>query len=251
MSVPLFERHPLPRYFAVLRATSGGGPSYQFCETECEPRDLPFDTTPVREFVSIVKNAEIPVDILKSLERKIEEESTESKIQEFRMRNEAQSDIDVRKVRYWHLNHYFFWNEYKIPVLDFTKRFFLTRTFTRIIPPNTDSNSLYYTSQNYNWIRERVIVKIPLSQGGGALPKEHEIPQFVMKLLYEDKVVKNESCSITMTPFRELSSVGVTPCFHLFDIGALSRWIQSHRKCPLCRKQAVCFQTYDTSTRGQ
>jgi hypothetical protein len=246
MNESTFERRPLPRYFAVLRPTSGGGPSYQFCEAECESKPLLFDPTQ-RDHVMIVKNAEIPIETLKRLERKNEEiTDNESKIYEYRMRNASQSDIDIRKVKYWHLPHYFFWNEYHIPVLDFNKRFFLTRSFPRVLPPNTDMDSLAFTAMNYNYLRERRISRIPMPQGG-THQNQQEIPQFVLKLLYDDKVSKQESCSISMIPFRDLTIIGVTSCFHIFDVNGLSRWIQTHRQCPLCRLQVSSFQTFRTN----
>ena len=241
MSEPLFFRQSLPRYFAVLRATSGGGPSYQFCETVCEVRDLQVDP-PQSDSVCIVKNAEIPVETLRSLERKQEDVADQNpQIYEYRIRNESQSDIDIRKVRYWHLPHYFFWNECKIPVLDFNKRFFLTRSFVRILPSTTDDESMRSTTIHYEFLREHRVSKIP-----GISHAHQEIPQFVTKLLYEDKVSKQESCSISMTPFRDLATIGITPCFHLFDAPGLSRWIQTHHKCPLCRARITDFQIYET-----
>jgi hypothetical protein len=244
MNESTFERRPLPRYFAVLRPTSGGGPSYQFCEAESELKILPFDPSE-SDYVMIIKNAEIPIETLKTLERKHEDiNADEDKIFEYRMRNHSQSDIDIRKVKYWHLPHYFFWNEYHIPVLDFNKRFFLTRSFSRVIPPNTDMDSMTFTAMNYNHLRERRITRIPMPQGG-TLQNQQEIPQFVLKLMYDDKVSKQESCSISMIPFRDLTTIGVTPCFHIFDALGLSRWIQSHRQCPLCRSQITSFQTYN------
>ncbi len=193
----------------------------------------------------IIQNAEIPVDILHSLERKnAEVNEQDSKIFEYRMRNVSQSDIDIRMVKYWHLPHYFFWNEYRIPVLDFSKRFFLTRSFNRILPPNTDADSMRWTAINYDYIRDRSISKIPVRHGG-VLQNRQDIPQFVMKLLYEDKVSKQESCSISMTPFRDLTKIGVTPCYHIFDAEGLSRWVTTHRKCPLCRTFTLGFQVYE------
>jgi hypothetical protein len=243
MNESIFERHPLPRYFAVLRPTSGGGPSYQFCEADCETR---LHT----EHTMIIKNAEIPVDTLRRLPRKEEDiEEGDSKIYEYPMRNASQSDIDIRRVKYWYLPHYFFWNEYKIPVLDFNKRFFLTRSFIRIIPPNTDDEKMMFTAICYDSVRERRLRKIPVSQRG-TLETQSEIPQFVMKLLVEDKVTKQESCSISMTPFQDLAKIGVTPCFHIFDALSLSRWISTHHKCPLCRAPTLAFQIFDSQSRN-
>ena len=241
MNQPIFERQPLPRYFAVLRPTSGGGPSYQFCEAECEETQSSLQP----DHCMTVKNAEIPVDTLRRLPRKEEEIlETDSKIYEYPMRNISQSDIDIRRVKYWYLPHYFFWNEYKIPVLDFNKRFFLTRSFIRILPPNTDEEKMTFTAVYYDSVRERRLRKIPVNQRG-TLETQSEIPQFVIKLLVDDKVSKQESCSISMIPFREIPKIGVTPCFHIFDALCLSRWISTHHKCPLCRAQTSGFQIYD------
>lgn len=61
------------------------------------------------------------------------------------------------------------------------------------------------------------------------------IPEHVGKLLMDHARGTEDSCPITAVPFKEISNLTVTSCFHIFDSQALNRWRQEHTSCPVCR----------------
>lgn len=249
----IFESRPLPRYFAVLRPTSGGSPSYQICQTEICSLLYQGMCVPV----SVVKNAELSNETLSSFKRReleISEDETlhyTEGIVEYKMRNEDQPDEYIRTVRYWFQHHYFFWNEYHIPILDFNKRFFLTRSFHRVIPVGLtteqireDLRVLYQRKRTQYMVLLREIGIRGSEDSEETEETSQKIPKFVLDLLVKDQIQKNNSCSITMSPFRTITNIGVTPCFHLFDLNAIQRWVSEHKKCPVCRNQVEQIQEY-------
>lgn len=248
----IFENRPLPRYFAILRLTSGGSPSYQICESEIVDLDFRGISSPV----SVVKNAEIPSRILDSFQRNtigIMEETTHYSegINEYRMRNQFQNNNDIRMVRYWFLNHYFFWNEYHIPVLDFNKRFFITRAFHRVIPVGLTSEQIsqdYRLQYQHKRLQCMTLLREVGIRGSEEIGTNEEvaekIPKFVIDLIVKDQIEKNNSCSITMASFETITNLGITPCFHIFDLNAIQRWVSEHKRCPVCRKQVEHVQEY-------
>lgn len=254
---PIFETRPLPRYFAVMRPTSGGSPSYQICETEI--LTLPYRGRELA--VSVVKNAELLPETQNEFLRydiENEEESTNysSDIKEYRMKNAYQDDEDIRTVRYWYYPHYFFWNEYYIPILDFHKRFFLTRAFHRVTPRNVSAEQLHEDwNQKYRQKKRRCMELLPnphrdrINSEDEEFSTSKQIPTFVINLLVKNEIERDNNCSITMSSFRTLQKIGVTPCYHLFDLNAIQRWIAEHKKCPVCRKQVQDVQEYSLAQR--
>ena len=61
------------------------------------------------------------------------------------------------------------------------------------------------------------------------------IPEHVGSLLIHHARGTEETCPITAIPFKEISCLAVTSCFHVFDHLALNRWRQEHTSCPVCR----------------
>jgi len=61
------------------------------------------------------------------------------------------------------------------------------------------------------------------------------IPRFVGEIIKRDAVATKHACVITMDEFTEDMKTSVTPCFHIFDELALSRWLQSTNLCPVCK----------------
>ena len=238
----IFERKPTSRYFAVLRPTSGGSPSFQICECDIQTRPyLDRETS-----VMIVKNADIPTPsiVYRFPINVYPPERTDESIYEYTMRNEEQSDIDIRNVKYWRTNHFFFWNEWEIPVLDFTKRFFLTRSFKRMIPTNKNSEEMMRIANAYASLRDARIKKIDPSAVYGFSGKVFSVPPYVVELIVKDQIEKNNSCPITMTPFSGIQTFGLTPCFHLFDYEAIQRWMRTKSECPVCRKLLLSVHKY-------
>jgi hypothetical protein len=236
----IFERKPFSRYFAVLRPTSGGSPSFQICE--CDIQTKPYQEG--QTSVMIVKNAEIsfqniPIHVYPPAQ-------TDESIYEYTVRNEAQSDIDIRNVKYWSTNQYFFWNEYEIPVLDFTKRYFLTRTFTRVLPCNKNSEDMMRFAQMYASLRDVRVKQVDPSASYGFSKQVFPIPPFVVELIVKDQIQKKNACPITMSPFSAVQTFGLTPCFHLFEHDAIQKWAQNNSACPVCRKLVLSVHMFST-----
>lgn len=194
----------------------------------------------------IVKNADVPMqDFLRIPINVYPPERTDDLIREYTIRNENQSDLDIRNVKYWRTNYYFFWNEFEIPVLDFTKRFFLTRSFCRVIPYNKNAEEMSRITHAYACLRDIRIREIDPYASSGFSAQVFPIPPYVVELIVKDQVQKNNSCPITMTPFSALRRFGLTPCFHLFDYDAIQRWKQTNTACPVCRKLVFSVNKYE------
>ena len=189
----------------------------------------------------IVKNQEIPFQNIPI--HVYPPAQTDESIYEYTVRNEAQSDIDIRNVKYWSTNHYFFWNEYEIPVLDFTKRYFLTRAFTRVLPCNKNSEEMMRFMKMYASLRD---VRVKQVDPNSSFTKQvFPIPPFIVELIVKDQIQKKNACPITMTSFSAIQTFGLTPCFHLFDHNAIQKWTQNNSACPVCRKLVLSVHKYE------
>ncbi len=108
-------------------------------------------------------------------------------------------------------------------------------------PPQTDSDdetqSIITVYPNQSWLgspRRLEFPPLPPSPTDDQrvpLP----IPEHVGKLLMDHARGTGDSCPITAVPFKEISNLTVTSCFHIFDSQALNRWRQEHTSCPVCR----------------
>lgn len=67
--------------------------------------------------------------------------------------------------------------------------------------------------------------------------KPLHLPAVVGKLLAIQAWENDECCPIIAIPYRELDSLSVTSCFHVFDTESLSVWRQTKNECPVCRCQ--------------
>lgn len=63
----------------------------------------------------------------------------------------------------------------------------------------------------------------------------NHIPQHIFRMYVEQAQANNQECPITMEPF-EFSTVGCTPCGHLFQANAIKQYVTQTKKCPTCRK---------------
>lgn len=197
----------------------------------------------------IVKNADIPPSVFLTIPINVyPPDITDDTIYEYTVRNEAQSDHDIRNVKYWKTNYYFYWNENEIPVLDFTKRFFLTRTFYRVIPYNKTTEEMMRIANAYASLRDSRIRQIDPTAQYGFSKQVFPIPPFVVELIVKDQIAKNNSCPITMMPFSGVKDFGLTPCFHLFESSAIKKWIGNNSVCPVCRKLILSVHTFRRST---
>jgi hypothetical protein len=64
-------------------------------------------------------------------------------------------------------------------------------------------------------------------------PRVKELPKFVAEALV--KACIDEDCSISMKPFKECESVGVTNCFHCFESDSITTWCKTKNSCPICK----------------
>lgn len=254
--MPPFQFRELPHYFAVLRATSGGGPSYQLCEAVLQH---PQDEAHEEEF-AIVKNWGLDTTLQDQFIRL--DARPETTVFVARARNEDHRNEDIRQIRWWFLPHVLELEQgatmTSVPVIDSNKRFYLTRTFHRVLPVNVSVGEFQQTVIQYATQNQMVTVPLrpgmdiqeffgrrvphrsrsPLWGASRAPPRvqnETPLPSFVMDLLVKDATETNKTCPITMISFAELESIGITSCFHLFELDSLERWKQEHGDCPLCR----------------
>jgi hypothetical protein len=194
----------------------------------------------------IVKNAEIPPHSLQTIPINVYPPvRTDDTIYEYTVRNKDQSDIDIRNVKYWFTNYYFFWDEYEIPVLDFTKRYFLTRSFLRVLPYNKNSQEMIQIANAYASLRDMRVKQVDPTASYGFSRQVFPIPPYVVEILVKDQIQKNNACPITMTPFSGIQTFGLTPCFHLFEHEAIQKWRQNNLVCPVCRKLALSIYKYE------
>ena len=177
-----------------------------------------------------------------------------------RVRNEIHNNNDIRNIKWWFLPHSLRLEasvlSTSIPVIDSNKRFFLSRMFHRITPVNVSSNELeqtviQYVSQNRLATPHRLLGRDIRQFFGDPIPRRSRSPlwepartpqkppapppSFVIELLMKDATETNKTCPITMLPFSELQSIGLTTCFHLFELDSLQKWKDEHGNCPLCR----------------
>jgi hypothetical protein len=253
----MYAFRELPHYFAILRPTSGGGPSYQLCEAALS-RYNDEDNDEI-EFTN-VKNLELDTAVQNQCVRL--EASHETSLFFSRVKNEAHMNQDIRQIKWWFLPHILHWESSvfpvsSIPVIDSNKRFYLTRTFHRVVPVNLTSNEWEQTVLDYGNRNRQVYDLAPREHHvmdiRGQVPRRSRsplwglrrtpsitmnappIPSYVMDLLIKDATETKKSCPITMLAFSELQSIGITPCFHLFELDSLERWKEEHGTCPLCR----------------
>jgi len=70
------------------------------------------------------------------------------------------------------------------------------------------------------------------------------IPPHAIAAIVRGLVSENKGCCITMSPFSEISTIGITPCFHCFEGEALEKWISKNPSCPECRSEVKIIKKY-------
>lgn len=66
-------------------------------------------------------------------------------------------------------------------------------------------------------------------------PKPLPIPELVGTLLIQNATAGEDSCPISAVPYKELTSLSATSCFHIFDTESIQTWLKDHNQCPVCR----------------
>ena len=149
-----------------------------------------------------------------------------------------------------------------IPVLDFNTPVFLPKDSYRpspvyITPDNTLSKChhqmiLRYRRNNIIFQSiypspstislppaiQRVHPSLEKPEEGFSLP-HHAATVFVNYLIQEKK-----TCCITTNSFDEILIIGITPCFHCFECGALEEWLSNHKTCPECSSDVNSIVKY-------
>lgn len=252
-SVP--QTRNLPLQFAMMRPTSGGGPSFQLCTAENDhvistrlgTLDLYFQS--IENIQSEILNAAFTLE---------EEAAPQSPtIYTVSVRNASHAVNDVRKIKWW-TSHYTLKaaSGTTIPVLGMSRRFFLTPRFHRIVPQNKSLNEMQEIYCQYDSIRQGLLPRYQRTEENDWAQREQprrdasaasaSIPAFVCQLLVKNAIEKNEACPITLQPIAQLSSLGITSCFHLFDYESLNRWATLHQKCPSCRAALSIIHLYES-----
>jgi hypothetical protein len=70
------------------------------------------------------------------------------------------------------------------------------------------------------------------------------LPKFVAQAMIQSHIQTDKTCSITMTPFKDIRDIAITSCYHCFDQEALTRWMIENQTCPECRNQLEGTTSY-------
>lgn len=248
------EPRELPEYFAVLRPTSGGGPSYQLCQRTIHREVNPNDG--LEQTYQRIDNADIyPEGEILRIDVEL---PNPHPVYSSSLRNAIQTNSDIRKVKWWFLPHSLQFDNRTIPVIDSNKRYYLTRSFRRIRPFNISQGEYETTVAVYGSIMDSLgellgswsniyMLRHAVEQEAPLRPPSQEpqhLPLFVADLLVKDAKEKNLTCPITMSPLSELSTLGITSCYHIFDYMAIQRWLLENSSCPFCRSRASFVHRY-------
>jgi hypothetical protein len=77
---------------------------------------------------------------------------------------------------------------------------------------------------------------LPPSPAASPTPsKPLPIPELVGSLLIQNATTGEDACPISTVPYKELKSLSVTSCFHVFDTESIQTWFKEHKQCPVCR----------------
>jgi len=85
------------------------------------------------------------------------------------------------------------------------------------------------------YAQARAVTYEPAPVAEPPAPSRKGIPRIVSDSLIRLAKIDDLSCSISLTPFRELEDIVVTDCYHLFDRESLVSWCRVGRGCPTCR----------------
>jgi hypothetical protein len=64
------------------------------------------------------------------------------------------------------------------------------------------------------------------------------IPSYVIELIKQDAVKKQETCPILYDSLTMANSV-VTSCFHTFSKTGITEWLKNNSACPKCRQKCT------------
>ena len=253
-SVP--QARNLPPQFAIMRPTSGGGPSYQLCSSTNEHilstrlgvLDLYFQS--IENIQSEILNSSFTVEEVPN--------PTTRSMYTVSLRNANHPVNDIRKIKWWFSSHNLKTASGEvIPVVGTTRRFFLMSRFHRIVPQNRTQSEMQEIYRQYDSIRQGFLASarpqveeteddwVPREPPRRLAAASPPIPAFVCQLLVKNAIEKHEACPITLQPIAQLSSLGITPCFHLFDFSSIEQWANEHHKCPSCRAALRTILLYE------
>lgn len=156
--------------------------------------------------------------------------------------------LDIRKgntlitTSYWSTEWSLSFLDTIIPVYDFLHRDLLFDESSRRIAIADTPGWCQYRIDQQIWLNRKMISYIRDNLSAfppGILdrpvlkPRVKELPKFVAEALV--KACIDEDCSISMKPFKECKSVGVTNCFHCFESNSIMMWCKTKNSCPICK----------------
>jgi hypothetical protein len=65
----------------------------------------------------------------------------------------------------------------------------------------------------------------------------NKVQKRIADLVIKDAVKQELICPITMNPLTLSSATCVSPCYHIFEKDAITRWLETKNTCPECREQ--------------
>lgn len=65
----------------------------------------------------------------------------------------------------------------------------------------------------------------------------NKVQKRIADLVIKDAIQQELVCPITMNPLTLSSAICVSPCYHVFDKDAITRWLETKNTCPECREQ--------------
>ena len=143
-----------------------------------------------------------------------------------------QGDLDLY---IWHTPHSIFHNESWIPVVDTTASYKIPGSC--IYTVNGDTVSQYTVRvMRLHSIRLRMMDR--LTRMVEPLINRSVVPKFVADLIYKNAIEKADHCPISLTLFKDCTSVTLTPCYHLFETAHLTNWLSTNIACPVCNQHA-------------
>jgi len=119
--------------------------------------------------------------------------------------------------------------------------------FSRPVSPistvSDDAHSVISIFPGYHSLDFPALPPSPVSISPPVSSKPLPIPELVGMLLIQNAKTSEDACPISTIPFKELTSLTATSCFHVFDTESIQTWLKQHRECPICRNSVSNFIT--------